>query len=51
MCLEIIFQLCLGLTTDMLIVRSAHEELRRWLTEWNNPDKWVMTMHFLNSLD
>ncbi|ORY34671.1 fungal-specific transcription factor domain-domain-containing protein [Naematelia encephala] len=30
-----------GLRQDcdyMLIVRSAHEELRRWLTEWNKPD-------------
>ncbi|KAK8849735.1 hypothetical protein IAR55_005070 [Kwoniella newhampshirensis] len=25
----------------MLIVRSAHEELRRWLTEWNKPEKSV----------
>ncbi|WVR07996.1 hypothetical protein IAU60_005039 [Kwoniella sp. DSM 27419] len=24
----------------MLIVRSAHEELRRWLTEWNKPDRY-----------
>jgi hypothetical protein len=23
------------LTSDMLVVRSAHEELRRWLSEWN----------------
>lgn len=23
------------LTSDMLIVRSAHEELRRWLADWN----------------
>ncbi|WRT69766.1 uncharacterized protein IL334_006757 [Kwoniella shivajii] len=25
----------------MLIVRSAHEELRRWLTEWNRPEQYV----------
>ncbi|WWC95401.1 hypothetical protein V866_002263 [Kwoniella sp. B9012] len=25
----------------MLIVRSAHEELRRWLTEWNKPEQYV----------
>jgi hypothetical protein len=26
---------------DMLIIRSAHEELRRWLTEWNRPELYV----------
>ncbi|KAK4688546.1 hypothetical protein P7C73_g1570, partial [Tremellales sp. Uapishka_1] len=34
-----------GLRQDcdyMLIVRSAHEELRRWLTEWNKPDEYPM---------
>ncbi|WVQ96072.1 hypothetical protein IAU59_003172 [Kwoniella sp. CBS 9459] len=25
----------------MLIVRSAHEELRRWLTEWNKPEHYA----------
>ena len=25
--------------SDMMIVRSAHEELRRWLTDWNTPRK------------
>lgn len=35
----------LSLTTDMLIVRSAHEELRRWLVEWN---RGYVVSHQLN---
>ncbi|EIW71458.1 hypothetical protein TREMEDRAFT_67782 [Tremella mesenterica DSM 1558] len=33
-----------GLRQDcdyLLIVRSAHEELRRWLTEWNKPESFA----------